>query len=104
MTGKILVNIMERNKKIVIAICDKPLLGNKYVEGELCLDLIKYKNFYQGELVENVKELDEKLNIASSINVVGKESLKLIEKKGFDIKNCRYIGKEKIPHLQIYRL
>ncbi|MEM3369298.1 MAG: DUF424 family protein [Candidatus Micrarchaeia archaeon] len=102
MAGKVLINVIERNKNVVIAICDKSLLGKKYVEGELCLDLIKYKKFYQGEFAENVKELDEKLKVASSINVIGKESLKLIENKGFDIKNCKYIGK--IPHLQIYRL
>ncbi|MEM3430974.1 MAG: DUF424 family protein [Candidatus Micrarchaeia archaeon] len=104
MKDRVLVNIMERNKQTVIAICDESVLGKKYIEGELCLDLIKYKKFYEGKVIEDVKELKEKIKSASSINIVGKESIKLMENLGFDIKNCKYIGKEKIPHLQIYRL
>lgn len=102
----ILINFLERNGKTVVAICDEELLGKKYKEGEICLDLIRYRSFYEGKKIEelNEDEIKDKFKSASSINIVGNKSLKLIEKYGFDVSHKKLIGKEKIPHLQIYRI
>ncbi|MCX8202290.1 MAG: DUF424 family protein [Candidatus Micrarchaeota archaeon] len=104
MENRILINIMKKGKWTIIAVCDSSLIGKKYTDGKICLDLDKYRKFYLGEELEKIEDIDLKLKEAAVINVVGKLSVEFIEKKGFDVKNCRLIGKEKVPHIQIYRL
>ncbi|MCS7109669.1 MAG: DUF424 family protein [Candidatus Micrarchaeota archaeon] len=102
--GKILFNTMEKNGKVVIAICDADLIGKKFSDGKIVLDLDRYRKFYLGEDVKKVENVKEKLKKAIAINVVGKSSIKFISDMGYDVKNCIYIGKEKIPHIQIYKI
>lgn len=102
----ILVNIMKRNNKTIIAVCDEDSLDKKYSDGIRCLDLVKYKNFYKGERIDkfNKEEMIRELKKAESINVIGKESIEFIREAGFEISNTKIIGKgkDKVPHLQIY--
>lgn len=58
--------------QVIIAICDKEILGKKFEETERQLDLTS--NFYKGtELSE--KEILELLPEAHSLNIVGKKSI-----------------------------
>lgn len=83
--------------KIVIALCDKELIGTVLQEGNITIDLEKFKHFYIGD---DLKLFDGRFD---SINAVGKKSVDYL------IKNKLIINKEnvkkinKIPHIQIYK-
>jgi len=80
----------------LVAICDSELIGKKFEEGKLQLDLSS--NFYKGE----EKSKEEALNLidgAYMINVVGRESVEFVLKLG--VVNERSIIKiDNVPHVQ----
>lgn len=88
--------------EVVVAICDKELIGSVLKEGELVLDLKNHSSFYVGELVTQ-KQASELLKEATSINLVGEKAVGLAIKKGLAKK-----GAEKkiagVPHLQVYQM
>ena len=81
----------------VIAICDKEILGKKFEENNLQLDLSS--DFYKGEEKEEKEVIDEIKKCSCSLNIVGKDSIE------FSIKN-NLVDKENIikikdiPHAQ----
>jgi uncharacterized protein len=83
--------------KIVIALCDKELIGKTLKEGNITLDLDKFRDFYIGD---DFKYLDERFN---SINAIGKKSIDFLIKNKYlkDKKNVKKI--ENIPHIQIFK-
>ncbi|MFH1443752.1 MAG: DUF424 family protein [Candidatus Micrarchaeota archaeon] len=86
----------------VVAICDKELLGKVFEEGELVLDLQKYRSFYEGESV-TVAEVGKMVEGAGNINLVGKKAIAAASKNiEIDKRMVRKIGG--VPHLQIYRM
>lgn len=85
------------NGKKIVAICDSNLIGKKFEEKNLQLDLSS--NFYKGE--ERAEE--EILNIikgAYIINLVGEKSIKLALKANV-IDKKSIIKIKKIPHAQV---
>jgi uncharacterized protein len=80
----------------LVAICDSELLGKKFEEGKLQLDLTS--QFYSGEITNQ----DEILNIISNaqiLNIVGEKSIEFCLKNKFIVKeNIIYI--DNIPHAQ----
>ena len=82
--------------RVVLAVCDKELLGKKIEEGEKQLDITS--SFYQG------KELDplligDMIRNANSFNLVGEKSVKLgIEEGIIDEGQIRFIAG--IPYAQ----
>lgn len=82
--------------RLVVALCDDDLLGKKFEEGKLCLDLSG--DFYKGEEKEENEVLDS-LKDACAINAVGKKAVDFLIKNNF-------VDKEKviyvlgIPHAQ----
>ncbi len=92
----------EVQKEIVVAVCDKELIGKVLREGEIVLDLKKYSSFYLGELA-NEGEAWEKMKDATSLNLVGKKAVGLAMKKKLAKKGDeRTVGG--VPHLQVYTL
>lgn len=92
----------EREKEIVVAICDKELVGEVLREGALVLDLKRYSSFYVGEITTE-KAAAEALETATSINLVGKKAVGLAIKKKIAEKGSeRMIGG--VPHLQVYKM
>jgi uncharacterized protein len=83
--------------KIVIALCDKELIGKKLTEDKVIIDLDKFRYFYIGD---DFNYLDERFD---SINAIGKKSIDFLVKNNYlkDKKNVRKI--EKIPHIQIFK-
>jgi hypothetical protein len=80
----------------VIAICDSNLIGKKFEEKNLQLDLTS--NFYKGE-EKSEEEIIESIKGSYIINLVGKNSINLGIK--LDIINKNNIIKIKnIPHAQ----
>ncbi len=86
--------------KIILAMCDNNILGRKFEEKGLQLDLTS--DFYNGK-----EEPEERLNLlikaASILNFVGKESVSYGIKQG--VVDRGNVGKIKgIPHAQAVRL
>ena len=82
--------------KKIIAVCDKELLGKRFEEGGLQLDL--RSNFYHGE-EKKESEIRNLIEDNSIVNLVGEKSIKWGIKIGIvDKKNVMRI--KKIPHAQ----
>ena len=80
-----MVKVHRTDGRVVVALCDNNLIGQKFESGDLRLDITE--RFYKGEQLKN----DDMATIsnASSLNVVGKESV------GFALKH-KLINKENI--------
>ena len=85
------------NGRVVVAICDKEILGKVFNEKKLQLDLAS--NFYRGE-EKNESEIEKILKGVNSINAAGKKTVDFLMKKKFieekDIKKIK-----NVPHIQI---
>ncbi|MBW2979925.1 DUF424 domain-containing protein [Candidatus Woesearchaeota archaeon] len=80
----------------LVAICDSELLGKKFEEGNLQLDLAS--DFYKGE-EKGAEEVKEIIKDAYIVNVVGGESVAFcIELEIIDKKHILRIGG--VPHAQ----
>ena len=65
----------------VIAVCDHDILGKKFEEGRLQLDLTS--SFYKGEEKAEKDLIDEIRKGSCVLNIVGKKSIEFCRKKGF---------------------
>ena len=80
----------------VVALCDKELIGKRFEQGKLQLDIIE--RFYKGdELPKN--EIVKILKNCSNLNVVGKRSIKLALELGV-ISKDHIIKIKGVPHGQ----
>jgi len=91
-----IVKIHETYGRIVVAVCDSGLIGKKFEDNKLQLDLTS--DFYMG------KEMSEKevvifLRKANIINIVGQKSVDLAVKEGM-INKDNIIKICSIPHAQ----
>ena len=93
---RMIVKIHTNAGRLIIAICDKDILGKTFSEGDKQLDLSS--NFYKGEEVGEEK-LKEMIKKASVINAVGKKSIDFLEKEGLINEDNIFIV-ENIPHAQ----
>ena len=84
----------------IIAVCDADLLGKKFTENNLVLDI--KERFYKGELLSN-EEIIEILSNARYINLVGKESINLALKSGI-IEKENIIKIKNIPHALVFEI
>jgi len=101
MDDKILIKVHE-NYRRVVAICDPELLGKKFVEGKVQLDLNDH--FYNGEemKIEQAENLIKNLEKDSpSYNIVGEKSINLcIKNKIIDEEGVKKISG--IPHAMVF--
>ena len=84
------IKIHKTKYSLIVALCDKKLIGKEIKEGALCIKLTE--RFYKGEdLPEN--RVIEILKDADSINIVGEKSIQLALKAGIikkdDIKRIK---------------
>jgi len=64
---------------LIVALCDEKIMGEKFLENGLVLDLSS--DFYKGKK-SSEKEAEERCKRAYIINAVGKESVQIIRKLG----------------------
>ncbi len=88
----------------IIAMCDSELLGRKYSEGKVELDLSAYSNFYRGELVgEEEAGSAIALDGFYTANIVGERSVRIFIRKGIasesDVKRV-----EGIPYMHLFKM
>jgi hypothetical protein len=84
----VLIKIHENYRKVV-AICDSELLGKKFEEGKLQLNVNEF--FYNGKEYEDSKALKVLENAKQDdacFNFVGQDSVNLGVKLGIIDKNC----------------
>ena len=94
----IYVKINNAGENEIIAICDANLIGKKFSENGLNLEITE--RFYKGEIMDEEKVIDL-LQDAKNINIVGKESVKLGIKVGI-IDEDNIIKIKNIPHALVF--
>ena len=86
--------------QLLVAACDRGLIGKRFVEGELCLDV--RAGFFEGEKVE--KELFlEVLALSTIANLVGDETVNAAIEAGLVDPEC-VIRIQGVPHAQLVRM
>ncbi|MDI6916813.1 MAG: DUF424 family protein [Thermoplasmatales archaeon] len=78
-----------KGEDVLVAACDSELLGKKFSEGELCLEV---SSFYDGKKVSEKTFLEHMAN-ATSANLVGEKTVDAATKAGF-------ISKENVIMIQ----
>ncbi len=97
---QILAKIHENTEAIILACCDKELVGKKIKKGKLSFHVSE--RFYKGEPVTE-EQLLALLNEFENINLVGKKTIDAAKKSGIvGEKSVIKIGK--VPHVQIFKV
>ncbi|MDH7508713.1 MAG: DUF424 family protein [Methanomassiliicoccales archaeon] len=96
----ITARVYRRGEEIVVAACDKDLLGKMFREGELHIEVVK--DFYEGEDVDE-ETLVNRLSIATIANLVGELTVGIAIRHNFINEECvlRIAG---VPHAQMVRI
>ncbi|MGD0056573.1 MAG: DUF424 family protein [Methanomassiliicoccales archaeon] len=96
----ITVRVHRIGGEIVVAACDKDLIGKVLRDGELRLEVASC--FYEGEDADEEKLLN-RLSIATIANLVGKRTISIAAKHNYINEDCvlRIAG---VPHAQMVRM
>src|SRR3989344_3592668 len=89
----ILVKIHKAEKRKIVSICDDNLIGKKFEDEDLQLDVSRH--FYKGEKM-NEHEIFESIKGADSLNIVGEESVRFALKNNL-VEEENIIRIKKIP-------
>lgn len=92
-----IVAVHNAEGKKLVAIADKELIGKRFIEGKLQLDLTG--EFYNGREMGG-GEIEAVVEGAYMLNIIGKKSIVFCEKKGFVDKE-RVVVIAGIPHAQV---
>ncbi len=84
------------DKRLVLAVCDKELLGKKIEDSKRVLDLTS--NFFKGKEMAN-KDALALMKKAYTLNAVGEESVDLAVESGV-VEKTHVIFINKVPHAQ----
>ena len=88
--------VYRRRGEMVLALADEELMGKRFEEGELVLEVGK---FYMGEKIEEEKA-EELVKKATIINAVGERAVKAVIRAGMAREeHVRKIAG--IPHIQV---
>ena len=95
---KMYVKIHETENKDIVAVCDEDLIGKKFEEKELILDVSE--EFYKGEKMDEKRTLEimKKVDI---LNIVGEKSIDLASKNDI-VSKMNIIKIKGIPHAQVF--
>jgi len=91
------VNIHKGSEGEILVISDKEIIGRKFEEGKLQLDLSK--DFYQGEEMEEEK-VKELVNDAYVLHLTGKKTIEFFTKLGL-VKKENVLTVDGIPHAEV---
>jgi len=92
-----IVKIHKKDGRIIVAVCDDELLGQKFEEGDLQLDLSS--DFYKGTSYSDKVLVRDIMRNADILNVVGKVAVALAVEEGI-INKSFIITIKGIPHAQ----
>ena len=94
------MKIYKQGNNILIGACDEELIGKKFREGKLQIDVSK--EFYDGERI-SVEVLKKYLKNATIANLVGEKTVNCAIKLGVVDLECVMKIKD-IPHAQMVRM
>ncbi len=94
------IKIYKQGNDILIGACDEKLIGKKFVDGKLQIDVSK--EFYDGERI-TVEVLKKYLENATIANLVGEQTVQYAIKLGLVDPDC-VLRIKGIPHAQIVRM
>ncbi len=86
--------------ELLVAACDLALVGRRFEEGELCLEL--RAAFFEGEKVDRALFL-KVLALATIANLAGEETVGAAVEAGFVDPGC-ILRVQGVPHAQIVRM
>ncbi len=86
--------------ELLVAACDLGIVGKRFEEGELCLELLA--GFYDGERVDR-KLFLEVLALATIANLAGEETVGAAVEAGLVDPEC-IIRIGGVPHAQLVRM
>ena len=91
---KFLIKVHKSQRRKIVCLCDKNLIGKKIEDNDLQLDVSK--NFYNGS-DSSEEEIFKETREFSSLNIVGKEAVDFALKNGL-ISKDNIIKIKNIPH------
>ena len=94
------IKIFKQGNDLIIGACDEGLLGKKFIDGKLQIDVSKH--FYDGNRIDK-KTLEKYLLDATIANLVGKETVTCAIKLGLVNPNC-ILEINGVPHAQMIRM
>jgi uncharacterized protein len=94
------VRVYKQGDDLVIGACDEQLLGKKFRDGKLQIDVAKH--FYDGERIDK-KTLEKFLLDATIANLVGKETVTCAVDLGLVDPEC-VLKIKGVPHAQIVHM
>lgn len=94
------LKMYQRRGEVVLAACDKELMGRTFREGELKLDVCS--SFYNGEDA-NEEMLLNRLKNATIANLVGERTVAVATKHGLVDEDC-ILRIEGVPHVQLVKM
>ncbi|MEM3060423.1 MAG: DUF424 family protein [Candidatus Anstonellales archaeon] len=89
--------------KKVVAVCDSELVGKKFVEGHISLDLERCRSFYDGEKISDTQRIVFAIKEAQSANLVGHRCVEVAKKAGL-ITDDDVFFISGVPHVILYNL
>ena len=89
-----LVKIHSSDKRTIVSICDKDLIGKKIEDKDLQIDISGY--FYKGKEISE-KETLKIIENADSLNIVGEKSIRFAVKNNL-VDESQVIKIKNIPH------
>ena len=89
-----IVKIHKSERRNIVSICDEELIGKKFEEDSMQLDVSEI--FYRGERMSD-KDVLNTVREADSLNIVGKNSIRFALKNNL-IEKENIIRIKKIPH------
>ena len=93
----IAMRIYKVRGEVLLAACDKDILGKKFVDGELQIEV--KKDFYFGSFVTEKTFLNS-MEIATIANLVGKKVVEIAIREGYIDKDS-VIKIKDVPHAQM---
>jgi len=96
----ILTKLHKADKRKIVTLCDKDLIGKVIEDEELQLDVSE--KFYNGSVLEE-GEMIKEIESASSLNIVGEESIKFALKHKL-INQDNLIKIKSVPHAIVISL
>ena len=94
------IKIYNQQGEILVAACDEEILGKKFEEGELQIEV--HTQFYDGFRVDK-KGLLNQLGNSTIANLVGEMAVKCALDAGLVTEDC-IIRIQGIPHVQIFKM
>ncbi len=92
--------VYEKDGEVLLAVADSDIVGKKFEEGDICIDVDK--NFYFDKRCEESK-IKDMIENSTIVNAVGNKIVSLLLKSGL-IKDGNVLSINGVMHAQIVKI